>query len=156
MSAKPSASSTLNSIYTALNDCKSPAQSNSSPESVNKSGLNMLLMDRMTVKLHKQLESYERIHHISSWKAISMYTMEIFHSTEHGKDGGTYHFELKPQGDYNEKEVPIFLWAFEGSNIFDKIETIGKAGLLVKVDPNEIFMVECKGKRQLARLYGIF
>ncbi|QFZ26582.1 hypothetical protein EJF18_20487 [Clavispora lusitaniae] len=156
MSAKPSASSTLNSIYTALNDCKSPAQSNSSPESVNKSGLNMLLMDRMTVKLHKQLESYERIHHISSWKAISMYTMEIFHSTEHGKDGGTYHFELKPQGDYNEKEVPIFSWAFEGSNIFDKIETIGKAGLLVKVDPNEIFMVECKGKRQLARLYGIF
>lgn len=155
MSGKPSASSTLTSIYTVLNDPKSSsAMAATSPDS-HKSDGEWLLLDRMTVKLHKQMDCYERIHHISSWKSIAMYTMKLYHSSETSTNDGFYHFELEPQ-DNNNDECPKFLWSFEMSTIFDKIETIGKAGLLVKVDDKEIFMVECKGKKQLSRLYKIF
>lgn len=153
MSGKPSASSTLNSIYTVLNDTKS-AMATNSPDRYKVEG-ERLLLDRMTIKLHKQMDSYERIQHISSWKSIAMYTMKVFHSSVAETGDGMYHFELEPQDDEN-NESPKFLWSFNMSTIFDNIETIGKAGMLVKVDENEIFMVECKGKKQLNRLYKIF
>lgn len=154
MSGKPSASSTLTSIYTVLNDPKSNSTTPAVTPEAYKSIGERLLLDRMTIKLHKQMDSYERINHISSWKSIAMYTMKLLHSTEEGEKG-FYHFELVPQ-DGEKDECPKFLWSFDMSTIFDKIEIIGKAGLLVKVDDKEIFMVECKGKKQLTRLYKIF
>lgn len=156
MSGKPSASSTLNSIYTVFNDAKAAsAMGGNSPDNFKADG-ERLLLDRMTIKLHKQMDSYERIHHISSWNSIAMYTMNVFHSSMAEVDGGKYHFELEPQANGDNTECPKYLWTFETSTIFDHIETIGKAGMLVKVNENEIFMVECKGKKQLNHLYKIF
>lgn len=159
--SKPSASSTLTSIYTNLERQTPPstrgvkvARDDIQEEVIDES-CDKLLLDRMTIKLHKQMESYEQIHQISSWKAISMYTLSISHSLD-SVDNGFYHFDLEPESKQNDRGTNEMLWVFDESSIFKSIETIGKAGLLVNVDDDEIYMLECKGKKELKRLVGLF
>lgn len=157
MSDKPSASSTLTSIYTALHDTKQP------PTSTNVSVVNdeifqdrkMVLLDRNTIRLHKQQESYEKIHQISSWKTITMYSLSVYHSCDSFKKS-CYHFRMESQDDSIEEEMRQIEWRFEEDTIFNKIERIGKAALLVKINDLDIFMLECKGKKEFKRLYELF
>lgn len=157
MSNKPSASSTLTSIYTALNDVKqtpcSTAPSLPNDEIVHDG--DMVLLDRATVRLHKQQESYDEIHRLSSWKTINMYSLSIHHSTD-SFDRASYHFSLDCHDKSVEEDNEHFEFSFDEATIFNFIEQIGKAALLLKVSNEEIYMLECKGKKEFKRLYELF
>lgn len=158
MMSKPSASSTLTSIYTTL-ERPSPASvrapTTERDEVVANTGGERVLLDRMTIKLHKQMESYEQIHQISSWKSIAMYTLSVCHSLD-SVDEGYYHFEFDTKEELKNKELTSLTWSFKEEDIFNRVEKIGKAGLLVKAKNNEIYMLECKGKKELKRLVALF
>lgn len=156
MSAKPSASSTLTSIYTALNDAKqTPQLCNSGPnDDVIPEG-EMVLLDRATIRLHQQQESYEKIHHLSSWKTITMYSLQIFHGVD-SFEKGAYHFQLESLDESVGEELALLHWRIDEDKIFDKVERIGKAAILLKVKDDEIYMLECKGKKEVKRLFELF
>lgn len=156
MSAKPSASSTLTSIYTALNDAKqTPQLCNSGPsDDVIPEG-EMVLLDRATIRLHKQQESYEKIHHLSSWKTITMYSLQIFHGVD-SFEKGAYHFQLESLDESVGEDLELLHWRIDEDKIFDKVERIGKAAILLKVKDDEIYMLECKGKKEVKRLFELF
>lgn len=156
MSTKPSASSTLTSIYTVLHDSKqTPSSAVSAPNDEILHDGDLLLLDRATIRLHKQQESYEAIHRLSSWKTINMYTLSIFHSTD-SFDKTSYHFRLDCQNSSVEDDLKHLEFSFDESAIFTIIERIGKAALLLKVSKEEIYMLECKGKKEFKRLYELF
>lgn len=157
MSTKPSASSTLTSIYTTLQDAKQTPCS-TAPSVPNDEVLHdgeLVLLDRATIRLHKQQESYEEIHRLSSWKTIDMYTLSIYHSTN-SFDKSSYHLKLDCQDAGMEDELNHLEFSFDDSAIFNFIERIGKAALLLKVTNEEIYMLECKGKKEFKRLYELF
>lgn len=118
-------------------------------------GLNKLLLDRFTVRVHKQMEGYDRIHHLLSWKTMSMFTLNILHTVD-SVDRSMYYFSFDNHLDEADEDEAQFTWVFEESTIPNKIERIGKAGLLVKVSDDEMYMVECKGKKELRRLWSLF
>lgn len=157
MSTKPSASSTLTSIYTALNDTKqTPPSTNvaASNDEVLSDG-EMVLLDRATIRLHKQQDSYEKIYQLSSWKTITMYSLQIFHGMDSFKKG-SYQFQLESLDSSVDEELESLTWRIDEDAIFDKIERIGKAAILLKVKEDEIYMLECKGKKEVKRLYELF
>lgn len=151
--SKPSLSSTLPSLH--LEDSRENSLSPTAPlePQQQETTSNMLLLDRMTVRLHKQLESYEKIHEVSSWKTIAMYTLSVCHSAG-SVDNGMYHLIMENQGGANAEQSEIS-WTFDESNIRDRMEKIGKAGLLVRPGL-DIYMIECKCKKELRRLQGLF
>lgn len=154
--SKPSASSTLTSIYTQLDQKQTPSSSLRNLESNQELATgDKLLLDRMTIKLHKQMESYEQVHKASSWKSLAMYSLGILHSIGSSQEG-FYHFDMRIKehntGDKEEK----FLWTFKDDEIHGHIERIGKAAMLVKVSDAEIFMLECRGKKELKQLVNHF
>lgn len=147
--SKPSFSSTLTNIQ--LEDSRESSLSPQVPvEPQQEANPDMLLLDRMTVRLHKQMESYEKIHEVSSWKTLAMYTLSVFHSAG-SVDNGMYHLILESQSGEPQK----IQWSFGEDKVTEKMEQIGKAGLLVQPGL-EMFMVECKCKSQLRRLQGLF
>lgn len=152
--SKPSISSTMTSLR--LEDSRenswSPAslQERQQPQEPSS---NMLLLDRLTVRLHKQMESYEKIHELSSWKTISMYTLSVCHSAG-SVDNGMYHLIMEKQEE-NDSGAQQISWAFDEGTIRQHMEKIGRAGLLVKTD-SDIYMIECKCKKELRRLQGLF
>lgn len=147
--SKPSFSSTLTNIQ--LEDSRESSLSPQVPvEPQHEATSDMLLLDRMTVRLHKQMESYEKIHELSSWKTLAMYTLSVFHSAG-SVDNGMYHLILESQSG----EPQSIQWTFGEDTVTEKMEQIGKAGLLV-MPGLEMFMVECKCKSQLRRLQGLF
>lgn len=149
--SKPSLSSTLTSIH--LEDSRENSLSPQvAQEPQQEAASNMLLLDRMTVRLHKQLESYDKIHELSSWKTLAMYTLSVCHSAG-SVDNGLYHLILESQGRGDEpKEIS---WSFGEEKVNERMEKIGKAGLLVRPGL-DIYMIECKCKSQLRRLQGLF
>lgn len=151
--SKPSASSTLTSIYTHLD--VTAASSLSDLEIDDRVESDRLLLDRMTVKVHMQMESYEHVHQLSSWKSLAMCSLSVLHSVDGNKEG-TYHLELRLLEDGGDEDPESFDWKFSDANILDCIERIGKAGLLVKVAEDEIYMLECKGKKELKKLVALF
>lgn len=144
--SRPSTSSTLASLYTSVDQ-------KSIPE-IDASGGEKVLLERMTVKVHKQLESYDHIHQLSAWKAISMYSLSLFHSVDEF-GASFFHFNLynKRCGEDNQQELE---WTFSANSIEKHVEKIGKAGLLVKADSSQIYMLECKGGKELKRLLSTF
>lgn len=129
--SKPSTSSTLTSIATLNRDGEKALS---------------VLLERMTVRLHRQLKGYEAIHELSSWETIAMFTLSVFHSAENA-----FHLKLENQ----ELNDAHFLWIIPDNETGRKVERIGKAGMLVKIDAG-IFMMECKGKREAKRLSELF
>ncbi|RKP29633.1 hypothetical protein METBISCDRAFT_28068 [Metschnikowia bicuspidata] len=142
----PSTISTLASLYIDIE--QKAASDDFSDRAVTFSG-DRVLLERMTVKVHKQLESYDKIHEPATWKAISMYSLKLLHSIDE-LGAPFYHFELAKKRNCEDCEE--YSWAFHASLIGAKAEKIGKAGLLVRPEPDEIYMLECKGSKELKRL----
>lgn len=150
--SKPSLSSTLTSIHVedSRENSLSPTVTQETPL---EPAANMLLLERMTVRLHKQMESYEKVHELSSWKTIAMYTLSVYHSAS-SVDNSLYHLLLESQNDV-EANLQEISWTFSEKSIRERMEKIGKAGLLVRPG-SDIYMIECKCKRELRRLEGVF
>ena len=144
----PSTISTLASLYIDIE--RKAASDDFYDRAVTFSG-NRVLLERMTVKVHKQLESYDKIHVRATWKAISMYSLTLLHSIDE-LGAPFYHFELAKKR--NCEDCEDYSWAFHASLISEKAEKIGKAGLLVRPEPGEIYMLECKGSKELKRLFS--
>lgn len=150
--SRPSTTSTLASLYTSLEQT-STSDCDYSERGVSAGG-DRVLLERMTVKLHKQMESYDKIHQLSTWKALSMYSLSLSHSVD---EFGTsfYHFELNKKRGSDDAEEE-FEWTFNAGLMSKNIEKIGKAGLLVKPDAEDIYMLECKGSKELSHLFSTF
>ncbi|KAI5959556.1 uncharacterized protein KGF55_005200 [Candida pseudojiufengensis] len=97
----------------------------------------------MIIRLQKNLDS-SRLNNPSSWEIISMMKILIFKNFE-----GGFNFKF-----YNELNELKYNWEFSSSS--KNFKKIGKAGLLIQLDNNEIFMIECKGKKEFKNLYEIF
>ncbi|KAM9937084.1 hypothetical protein OXX80_003361 [Metschnikowia pulcherrima] len=155
--SKPSTSSTLTSIFTHIEQKQTPVSSvcktfESSPDVV--AGAKLLL-DRMTIKLHKQIDVCAEVHRASSWKALAMYSLSISHSVDSAQMG-FYHFDMSINEKSNEDNEDVYSWAFRDDEIHDQIERIGKAAMLVKTKGPETYMLECRGKKEFKRLVNLF
>ncbi|OBA20344.1 hypothetical protein METBIDRAFT_32353 [Metschnikowia bicuspidata var. bicuspidata NRRL YB-4993] len=156
LASKPSTSSTLHSIFDQI---QTPAASGGNTPEENSEGIyasgTKLLLDRITIKLHRQMELYEQIHRVSSWKALAMYSLSILHSVD-ASQMGFYHFDMHIKEEAGEEKVDEYLWTFQDDKIHEYVETIGKAATLVKASEGEIYMLECRGKKELKRLISLF
>ncbi|KAG5421783.1 hypothetical protein I9W82_000875 [Candida metapsilosis] len=102
----------------------------------------------MTIRLQKQLQSYSHRNSPSSWKIISMMHLCVDKIIDHQQV--VYHLQLT--GGANDS----ISWVISDHEKDDIIERIGKAGLLIKLSENEIYMLECRGKKEFRQLYEIF
>lgn len=155
MGSKPSASSTLSSIYTQLTDARKQAsplnKGHSKNDDIIVEAAERLLLDRITVRLHKQMESYEKVNQVSSWKTLGMRSLSVYHSEE---SNGVYHFETTAGA--GSEDLPKQEWAIPADKVENQIEKLGKAALLLKVAEDEIYMFECRGKKEFNRLIQVF
>lgn len=145
--SRPSTTSTLSSMHMSV-DHKSISEMDISNDG-DFSGGEKILLDRMTIKLHKQMESYERRHEVSTWNTVSMFSLSLSHSVDEF-GASFYHFEFANKRSKDE-DFGDLEWIFNASQIKDNTEQIGKAGLLVTVGEG-IYMLECKGSKELKRL----
>lgn len=113
----------------------------------------LILLNEMPIRLQKQLESYESISNPSTWQIISMYSLTIFLVSDMETNTDYYNLELKNLADDGK---PDFNWLIESTNIWNRFQRLGKAGLLVNSSANEYYMLECKGKKQFKTLMEIF
>lgn len=167
---KPSTSSTLTSLNSSLNNGPkkeaSHAQlptfqlSNSlkSAEITIANVLNnpensrLILLNQMTVRVQRQLESYAKIHNPSSWKILSMYSLNIFMISDNFTNKNYYSLELI----CNDEGSDNYHWLICEDDKFNRIERIGKAGLLIRASEDDIFMIECKGRKEFKVLFEVF
>ncbi|KAK6464787.1 hypothetical protein DFJ63DRAFT_312077 [Scheffersomyces coipomensis] len=167
---KPSNSSTLTSLNTISN---SPYNSKSAKE-VNEQKSTSLSSERltshtvlnnpensrlivlysMTVRLQKQLEAYEKKNIPSSWKILSMYSLSIFVISDNFTNKNYYNLVLESHENQGSDEA--FNWLISEDDKYTKLERIGRAGLLVKMSDSDIFMIECRGKKELKQLFEKF
>lgn len=167
---KPSNSSTLTSLNSSLNNeaikqsgqgqlpgAKSMFSLNSADITnsnilTNPDNSKFLLLNQMTIRLQKQLESYSLINNPSSWKILSMYTLSIYMISDNFTNKNYYNLvlsgPLEDSLDYN--------WLICEEEKFNRIERIGKAGLLIKATEDDIYMIECRGKKEFKALFEIF
>ncbi|KAK6457862.1 uncharacterized protein RJT20DRAFT_125734 [Scheffersomyces xylosifermentans] len=115
----------------------------------------LILLNNMTIRLQEQLESYEMKNTPSSWKILSMYSLSVFSITDNISKKAYFNFVLE-NTDKSETAEKDYNWLICDSEIDTRMERIGKAGFLVKVDDDSIFMIECKGKKQSIQLLEIF
>ena len=111
MKDKPSNSSTLTSLNSSLNNesNKQSAQlpaakisfySSNSADITNSNVLSnpdnskFLLLNQMTIRLQKQLESYNLINNPSSWKILSMYTLSVYMISDNFTNKNYYNLVL--------------------------------------------------------------
>lgn len=117
----------------------------------------MLLLNKMTVRLQEQMESYSHINIPSSWNILSMYSMSIYMISDNFTSKNYYNLILENNDPENDdEEIDSFSWLIRADERLDRTERIGKAGLLLKVSDNELFMVECRGKKEFKVLYDLF
>ena len=168
MEGMTSKSTTISSVSSMITDAKQPPKSvlkESSLQTCNSDEITrahilsnpenskLMVVNRMTVRLQKLTEGYERVKFSSSWKIISMYALTVYIISDHFTDANYYHLVLDNLDD-NDKEN--FNWLFKEDSKLSIIEKVGKAGLLVKLAPEELYMVECRGKKELKSLIEIF
>ncbi|KAI5967082.1 hypothetical protein KGF57_000511 [Candida theae] len=101
----------------------------------------------MTIRLQKQLHSYAQRNSPSSWKIISMMDLRVDRIIDHQQV--VHHLQLTGGGD-------SISWVISDDRKEETIERIGKAGLLIKISDGEIYMLECRGKKEFKHLYEIF
>ena len=111
-----------------------------------------------TIRLQKQLNSFSDINNPSSWKILSMCDLSIDKVNDPLTHVVHYHIQLSSNEDIesDEKQPSQYSWLISDENKSQIVLKIGRAGLLVKVSEDEIYMLECKGKKEFKRLYEIF
>lgn len=114
----------------------------------------LLLLNNMTIRLQKRVENGDNVTSPSSWKILSMYSLSIYIISDHFSGKNYFNFSMKNNNpDNNEKDHN---WLICEEDKFDRIERIGKAGLMIDVSEDNLFMIECKGKREFKELYEVF
>lgn len=114
-------------------------------------------------------DDYQRlmIYNPSSWKILSMYKLNVDQLIDDLTQRTFYYFKLINDEQHQQQEVEKvedeFRWLISDEMKFQVLEKIGKAGLLVKHNSNgnsngngEIYMIECRGKKEFKTLYEIF
>ena len=112
-------------------------------------------------------DDYQRlmIYNPSSWKILSMYKLNVDQLIDDLTQRTFYYFKLINDEQQQQQEVEKvedeFRWLISDEMKFQVLEKIGKAGLLVKHNSNsnsngEIYMIECRGKKEFKTLYEIF
>ncbi|EGV60714.1 hypothetical protein CANTEDRAFT_116785 [Yamadazyma tenuis ATCC 10573] len=115
----------------------------------------LLLLTNMKIRLQKSLGGYEQVNNPSSWKILSMFSLSIYGISDTFTDKNYFSIVLERNGNLNE-DGEEYSWLICEDEVLDRIERIGKAGLLVKVSDDDLFMIECKGKKELKQLYEVF
>lgn len=117
----------------------------------------MLLLNKMTVRLQEQMETYAQINVPSSWNILSMYSMSIYMISDIFTGKNYYNLVLENnEPESCDEAIESFSWLISADERLERTERIGKAGLLLKVSEDELFMVECRGKREFKVLYDLF
>ncbi|CUM62505.1 uncharacterized protein PRCAT00000056001 [Priceomyces carsonii] len=172
MDNKPSKSSTLTSLLSSVGNkessIQSPIQSHnmqkefsllsiSSEDITNANIINnpentrLVLLNLMPIRLQKHLEKNGSVNNPSSWKIISMYLLSIFLISD-SFTGKNFYYLVLNDGEKDQDEI---CWLISEDDKASRIEKIGRAGLLVQVTDEDIFMIECRGKKQFKRLYDV-
>lgn len=168
--SKPSASSTFSSLSSAIGGAKSSSYTHSQElvtlDSLDITNANIInnpnnnrvfLLNKMTVRLQLQMETYEEINNPSSWKILSMYALSIYMISDHFTDKNYYNLIFENIDSRNEDiDLQAFNWLICEDDKFERVERIGKAGMLIRATPHDIFMIECKGKKEFRTLYELF
>lgn len=115
---------------------------------------NLLLLSGMKVRLQKQLGGYDQVGNPSSWKILSMYSLDVSIIADQFSNKNFFSFSLEALDSTASKESFKWLICEEEKN--ERIDRIGKAGLLVKASDDDLFMIECKGKREFKELFDVF
>ncbi|CAH2350602.1 hypothetical protein CLIB1423_02S00826 [[Candida] railenensis] len=108
----------------------------------------VLLLHSMKIRLQKNLESYSQIHNPSSWKILSMNNLSIYMISDVITNAHYYNLVVEGTENYN--------WLINKEEKFNVIEKIGKAGMVLKFAEDEIFLIECKGKKEFKTLFELF
>lgn len=81
-----------------------------------------------------------------------MYTLRVFMISDNFTNKNYYNLvlsgPLEDDQDYN--------WLICEEDKFNRIERIGKAGLLIRATEDDIYMIECRGKKEFKALFEIF
>lgn len=140
----PSKSSTftsLSSLSNSIGDDLSYACMMNNPNAIHARQI------EMTIRLQKQLQSYSQRNSPSSWEIVSMMDLCVDKIVDHQQV--VYHLLLTSASD-------VISWVIPNDKKREIIEKIGKAGLLIKLSETEIYMLECRGKKEFKQLYEIF
>ena len=137
-------------------------------------------INQMQIRLQKFLinsndykeeqQQKQLIYNPSSWKILSMYKLNIDQLIDDLTQRSFYYFKLtndeNPEKPEEKEEKEEFRWLISNEMKFVVLEKIGKAGLLVKHNDGyginhdnnlgEIYMIECRGKKEFKTLYEIF
>lgn len=118
----------------------------------NPTSIHISKVNLMRIRLQKQLQNYNQINIPSSWKILSMYDLNIEEIIDDLTLRKYFHFKLVKEDNEND----VLQWLIPDDNKTKYLERIGRAGLLVKQNDNEMYMIECRGKREFKALYEIF
>ncbi|ODV77423.1 uncharacterized protein CANTADRAFT_27249 [Suhomyces tanzawaensis NRRL Y-17324] len=113
-----------------------------------------LALSETTVRLQKQMGSYDEINVLSSWKILSMYSLSVQIISDVFTNKDYFNLVLKNTNEDSIEED--FDWLISEEEKFDRIERIGKAGLLIRVTDLDYYMVECRGKKEFRQLFEVF
>lgn len=117
----------------------------------------VLLLNHMTIRLQHHLDPRDLVHLPSSWKILAMYSLSIYMISDAFTSRNFYNMILENKDSANTDEsIETFNWLIPEDAKLDRIERIGKAGLLIKAAPDTIYMVECKGKKEFKQLFELF
>ena len=111
-----------------------------------------LVLSDMMVRLQKQLESYDSITNPSSWQILSMFNLNVYLISDDFSKKDYYNFVV----ENDDPKVEDFNWLISDDDVKERVEQIGKAGLLIKVSDDDLFMIECKGKKEFKQLSDVF
>ncbi|KAI5949688.1 hypothetical protein CANMA_005495 [Candida margitis] len=141
----PSKSSTFTSLSSLSNSMNGDDLSNAciinNPNAIHTREI------EMTIRLQKQLQSYSQRNSPSSWKIMSMMNLCVEKIVDHHQV--VYHLRLNSGSD-------VISWVITDDRKSETIEKIGKAGLLIKISESELYMLECRGRKEFKQLYEIF
>lgn len=115
----------------------------------------LLLLSNMKIRLQKQLDGLDQINNPSSWSILSMYSLSVFIISDSFTEKTYFNVSLEKTDSSGEGETNLN-WLICEDDIRDRIQRIGKAGLLVKAANDDIFMIECRGKKEFKELYEVF
>lgn len=107
-----------------------------------------LLLNKMKIRLQKNVGNYSQIHNPSSWKILSMNNLSVYMLTD-SVTNATYYNLVVEGGD-------SFNWLINKEEKFNTIEKIGKAGMVLKLNESEVFLIECKGRKEFKALFELF
>lgn len=110
-----------------------------------------VMASEIQVRLHLQLESYQKVTCPSSWKIVSMCNLTLVLITSHitNKDYYSLLLENKSEGS------TCGSWLVPVNQKSEYFERIGKAGLLVMSGNESIHMIEFRGRKEFNSFYNL-